>query len=590
MHRNLILIVTCLVIQSVAAAQENTDAPFPAERLRGQRHEFEAIKDIVFARHGEDELTLHLFRPKTTGPHPAVLVIPGGAWRMKMHWTQFAKALAREGIAAITMIHRTVPRHRHPAQIEDCRRAIQTIRSKAKELQIDPERIGVAGVSSGGHLAALLGTEDDASDSKSEDPIARMSTRPRCVVALSAPMDLQIERGQELSSRQIRLVAGFLGVDPEISEENLEEIRAIGRAASPRHQLSADDPPFFIVHGSRDRIVPVEQARDMAASLRKAKMRHEYIEVEGSSHIGYLGAGGGPMAWAPRLRSLPAPQYWKSMRSFLRRHLLGLSGKSPVVEGAIVKRIATGFKFTEGPAADDQGSLYFTDIPNDRIHRWRAGGVVDVFNGDSGGANGLYFDSAGRLHACEGKRRRLVRYEPDGGAKVLASEFAGKPLNSPNDLWIDPRGGIYFTDPRYGNQSGLEQEGFHVYYLPPKGRPLVRVADDLVKPNGILGRPNGKRLYVADAGAGRVLSYRIEPDGSLKDKTLFASARSDGMTLDDQGRVYVTERRVLVFDSNGNRVAEIDTPERPSNVCFAGPDRKTLVITARTSVYSVQIN
>jgi len=179
---------------------------------------------------------------------------------------------------------------------------------------------------------------------------------------------------------------------------------------------------------------------------------------------------------------------------------------------------------------------------------------------------------------------------PDGTVTVLADSYGGKKLNSPNDLWVDPQGGVYFSDPRYGSQEGLEQDGFHVYYLPPGGKSLRRVIGDLVKPNGVVGTTDGKRLYVADAGDGKTYVYGIQADGSLADRKLIAPVGSDGMTLDEQGNLYLARNAVHVYSPDGKKLTEIEAPEAPSNVCFGGADRRTLFITARKGFYAIRMN
>lgn len=266
------------------------------------------------------------------------------------------------------------------------------------------------------------------------------------------------------------------------------------------------------------------------------------------------------------------------------------SAEPLAAEGAQVKKLADGFRFTEGPARDAEGNIYFTDIPNNRIHKWSLDGKLTTFRENSGGANGLYFDRKGNLLACEGGNRRVTSISPDGKVTVLADSYNGKKLNSPNDLWIDPHGGVYFTDPRYGSQEGLEQDGFHVYYITPDRKRVVRVIDNLVKPNGVIGTRDGKTLYVADAGGNKTYAYAIQPDGSLKDRRLVTEQGSDGMTLDERGNVYLTRGTVTVYSPQGEKLATIETPEAPSNVCFGGRDNRTLFITARTGFYAIPMS
>ncbi len=172
---------------------------------------------------------------------------------------------------------------------------------------------------------------------------------------------------------------------------------------------------------------------------------------------------------------------------------------------------------------------------------------------------------------------------------MLADKYKGKKFNSPNDLWIDRKGGIYFTDPRYGRREEMPQDGECVYYLSGDRKQVIRLIDDMVRPNGIIGTADGKRLYVADHGGKKTYVYKINKDGTLSDKHLFAEQGSDGMTLDSRGNVYLTGTEVTVYSTGGEKIASIEVPERPSNVCFGGKDKKTLFITARTSLYSLRM-
>jgi gluconolactonase len=262
---------------------------------------------------------------------------------------------------------------------------------------------------------------------------------------------------------------------------------------------------------------------------------------------------------------------------------------SVVAEGAKVEKLAGGFKFTEGPAADAEGNIFFTDIPNNRIHKWSVDGKLSTFLEDSGAANGLFFDKDGNLLACEGGRGRLASINPEGKVTVLADKYNNKKFNSLNDLWVDPKGGVYFTDPRYGRRDDMEQDGEHVYYLSPDHKRIVRVVDDMVRPNGVIGTTDGKRLYVSDHGGGMTFVYSINKDGTLSNKKLFSLEGSDGMTIDNEGNVYLTTDVVAVYNKNGERIETIEVPEQPANVCFGGKDKRTLFITARTSLYSVRM-
>ena len=267
---------------------------------------------------------------------------------------------------------------------------------------------------------------------------------------------------------------------------------------------------------------------------------------------------------------------------------------SPVADGAKVVKLAGEFKFTEGPAPDADGNVYFTDQPNDRIHIWSVDGKLSTFLEPCGRSNGLCFDKDGRLWACADEKNELWRIDVKTKEKtVLVKEFNGKLLNGPNDIWVRPDGGAYFTDPfykrPYWKRGGMEQDVQGVFFLSPAGK-LARVEADVKQTNGIIGTPDGRTLYVADIGGRRTYAYDIQEDGSLKNRRLFCEMGSDGMTIDDAGNVYLTlGKAVTVFDKAGKQIAKIDVPEGTTNVCFGGKAMKTLFITAGTSFYSIEM-
>jgi gluconolactonase len=255
----------------------------------------------------------------------------------------------------------------------------------------------------------------------------------------------------------------------------------------------------------------------------------------------------------------------------------------------VLMPVAGSFQFTEGPAVDSNGNVYFSDVNAGKIYKWSSDGSVSVFLEGLSKPNGLMFDKSGNLIACEGGNGRLISIDAQGQITVLVDQYNGLRFNEPNDLWIDPQGGIYFTDPAY--QSTVVQDGEHVYYLLPDRSQVMRVINDLVKPNGLVGTADGKMLYVADHGAGQTFAYDVNSDGTLANKHLFAPTGSDGMGLDSSGKLYlITPNKVQTFDANGNHLQDIPTQENPTNVAFGGADHLTLFITARTMVYTAQMS
>jgi gluconolactonase len=263
-----------------------------------------------------------------------------------------------------------------------------------------------------------------------------------------------------------------------------------------------------------------------------------------------------------------------------------------IAPGATLEKLASDFIFTEGPAADAQGNVFFTDQPNDRIMKWGVDGKLSTFMKPSGRANGLSFDSAGNLWACADEKNELWRIASDGKVTVVLTNYEGKLLNAPNDIWMRPGGGAYFSDPFYKRsywKRGPKELPECVYYVSTEGQ-VKRVIDDLKQPNGLIGTPDGKTLYVADIGARKTFRYIIEADGSLKGKAAFCDKGSDGMTIDNEGNVYLTGDGVFVYNSEGAQIEHIPVPEKwTANVCFGGKDRSLLFVTASTGVYGMRM-
>jgi gluconolactonase len=254
--------------------------------------------------------------------------------------------------------------------------------------------------------------------------------------------------------------------------------------------------------------------------------------------------------------------------------------------------VSKEFKFTEGPSADRDGNVFFTDQPNNSIWEYSNDGTLSMFMANAGRANGTYFDRKGNLIVCADEKQQLWAITPSKHTSVLLSSYKGKHLNGPNDLWVDNRGGIYITDPYYQRdyweRKQPELPAECVYYLPKGKKELIMVSDLLKKPNGIVGTPDGKTLYVADIGGDKTYKFSIHEDGTLGGPEVFVNQGADGITIDEAGNLYLAGKGVTIYNKNGIKVGHIEVNEPwTANLCFGGKDNNELFITASTALYKI---
>ena len=307
------------------------------------------------------------------------------------------------------------------------------------------------------------------------------------------------------------------------------------------------------------------------------------------------------------IRHVPkGPAYRSALISIGLAALLLLSLQAAAQEKSIegigpagkIKRIDAKFEFTEGPVWIGD-SLYFTDIPKQRIHRLDSNGKVHVFVENSKFANGLFAHASGEIYACQ-MDGMLVAYSADfKQERVLVDKYGEHRFNAPNDLVIDRQGGVYFTDPAFRAPMPVPQGKTCVYYLSPSGE-VARLIEDLPNPNGVILSPDEKTLYVIPSGQAEMMAYTVQSPGKMGDGRVFCKlAQSleernrggDGLTVDRQGNLYITSKLGLqVFSADGKPLGIIETPEQPANVTFGGKDLKTLYVTARTSVYKIPMD
>ena len=286
--------------------------------------------------------------------------------------------------------------------------------------------------------------------------------------------------------------------------------------------------------------------------------------------------------------------------SELKLDIVDDSVRRIVPEGTVVEHLASGFGFTEGPLWYGD-SLLFSDIPNNRIVRWKAlpeGSELTTFRTPSGNSNGLTLDRSGRLIACEHSTRRVTRTESDGTITVLAERHQGKRLNSPNDVVVRSDGSIYFTDPPYGlaGLTAWKELPFNgVYRLAPNGE-LDLLVDDFDRPNGLAFSPDERILYVNDTARGHIRAFDVAAEGQITNGRVLidmageGQGRPDGMKVDIEGNIYCTgPGGFWIIDPAGKCLARVLPPELPANLAWGGADRRSLFLTAQTGLYRVRL-
>ena len=272
----------------------------------------------------------------------------------------------------------------------------------------------------------------------------------------------------------------------------------------------------------------------------------------------------------------------------------GIAGVvAPGVEPVLVQE---GFVFTEGPVGTPDGGLYFSDIRPNRIYRLDTNGEISLVREQTNGANGLAVTREGDLLAAEGDGKRISKRSRDGTVTTVTEGSEGKPFLAPNDLILDAKGGIYFTDP--GPRPVVPGRTAYVYYLPPGAKQPIVIDDKIARPNGLTLTRDGKTLIVDDTLNPTVFAYDVQGDGSVKNKRAFAQLRdipagaesgADGLAIDSNDRLYITTvAGVQVFDAKGAYLGTIKAARQGANVAFGGPDKQTLYITAREGLYRVK--
>jgi len=557
----------------------------PAARPQAAREH----RDVVFATVGGKDLGLDIYLPAGVESPSLLVWVHGGAWTTGTK-AQVPKVFVANGIATASVDFRQSTEARFPAAVHDIKAAIRFLRAKGPEYGYRTDRIAIAGSSSGGHLAALVGVTNGHQELegtvgqhlKESSAVQAIlvyygASNLATILAQSTPFGLNMRRPA---------LERFLGALPE-------NARDLAELASPVAHVDRTDPPLLLLHGDQDPQMPINQAHELEGAYKRLRLDVQLDVAHGAAH------GGARFFEAEHLERALA---------FLRRTIGGRAGSEVEVAAAVA--------FTEGPTVDREGNVYFTELVSERIMKVTPAGVMSVFRERSNYANGLLIDPEGRLVAAEGGESRRtgvpVRGKPQvtrtdlrsGKSEVLADGYEGKPFTSPNDVTIDGRGRLYFTD----------LPGGAVYRIDAPGR-LARIlaAPEIERPNGIQVSPDDKTLYLVEAnqaagGTRAIRAYDLQADGTVRNMRIhynFYPGRSaDGMSIDTEGNLYAaaglhrprgtsetldTKCGVHVISPAGSLLRFIPIPEDTiTNTAFGGPDMKTLYVTAGKTLYKVR--
>ena len=535
------------------------------------RAQYNQVNDIPYRDaaegYAQERCKLDVYYPTNETDAPVVVWFHGGG--IEGGEKHIDPQLKNCGLVVVAANYRLLPKAPIDDILDDAAAAVAWTYKNIAKYNGSKRKIFVAGHSAGGYLLDTIGLD--------KRWLAKYGVDADSLAAL-VPFS-----GQCVTHYNIR------------KQQGIPPLQATIDQYAPLTYVRADAPPIIIISGDRE-LELFGRYEEQAYFWRMLKLvGHKDVtlyEMQGYDH-----------------GAMPFPAY-KILKDHIKRLTEKKSHSNEIVaEGEAPVRLADSYSFTEGPATDARGNVYFTDQPNNRIYRWDCeSGEITLFTDQSGRSNGMYFDAQGNLIACADMDNQLWRFDmrstsgrllpqgrKNGQAEILITDYRGKLLNGPNDVWISKDGGYYLTDPYfkrdYWTRSPERQQPVEgLYYLAPGSKQLLMLDSTLNQPNGIVGTPDGKHLYVAEAKENRILRYDILTDGSLTNRQVFANMGSDGMTIDDRGNIYLTGDGVTVFNKDGQKIAHFPIPEDwTANVCFGGKEHNILFITASKSVYTLKM-
>ncbi len=524
------------------------------------RAQYNQVNDIPYRDaaegYAQERCKLDVYYPTNETDAPVVVWFHGGG--IEGGEKHIDPQLKNCGLVVVAANYRLLPKAPIDDILDDAAAAVAWTYKNIAKYNGSKRKIFVAGHSAGGYLLDMIGLD--------KRWLAKYGVDADSLAAL-VPFS-----GQCVTHYNIR------------KQQGIPPLQATIDQYAPLTYVRADAPPIIIISGDRE-LELFGRYEEQAYFWRMLKLvGHKDVtlyEMQGYDH-----------------GAMPFPAY-KILKDHIKRLTEKKSHSNEIVaEGEAPVRLADSYSFTEGPATDARGNVYFTDQPNNRIYRWDCeSGEITLFTDQSGRSNGMYFDAQGNLIACADMDNQLWRFDmrstsgrllpqgrKNGQAEILITDYRGRLLNGPNDVWISKDGGYYLTDPYfkrdYWTRSPERQQPVEgLYYLAPGSKQLLMLDSTLNQPNGIVGTPDGKHLYVAEAKENRILRYDILTDGSLTNRQVFANMGSDGMTIDDRGNIYLTGDGVTVFNKDGQKIAHFPIPEDwTANVCFGGKEHNILFI------------